>query len=64
MPEMQLEEVSISLSTFIAIPVYITVTKDILYVLRLANYYCMVNFIETCKTNARVLDRQGHCLGT
>ena len=41
-----------------------TCIYDILYALRLANYYCMFNFIETCKTNARVLDRQGHCLGT
>ena len=41
-----------------------TCIYDILYVFRLANYYFMVNFLETCQTNARVLDRQGHCLGT
>ena len=40
-----------------------TCIRDILYVLRLTNYYCMINFIDTCKTNTRVLDRQGHCLG-
>ena len=38
-------------------------TCNILYVLRLTKYYCMINFIDTCKTNTRVLDRQGHCLG-